>query len=295
MGVLPSVTQYADRSPGTPGIHGLSVVEIEVCSRCNRSCSYCPVSLNPRPAVPVRMPDEVFQAVVGQLAEIPFAGRISYHLYNEPLLHTGLATMVATVDSRLPDALQILNTNGDLLDGRRYTSLREAGIDYFYVTRHSEGPYPERPFQVVQTSSDLILTNRGGSLVHLPTPTADAARTPCHAPSEMLVVTVDGDVLLCYEDAHREHVLGNVLTSSIAEIWNDERQVATRRRLESGDRSGCGMCTACSNTSHSRPGLSALETPILTAGGLTREDDAVPALKRLSRSARREPATGEPV
>src|SRR6266550_3893060 len=90
---------------------GLSVVELEVCSRCNRACPYCPVSTHPMPPVPARMSDGVFGRAVDELARVGFAGRISYHLYNEPLLRTDLARLVAIVADRLPDALQVLNTN----------------------------------------------------------------------------------------------------------------------------------------------------------------------------------------
>jgi cyclic pyranopterin phosphate synthase len=265
---------------------GLSAVELEVGSRCNRACSYCPVSLNPRPPVPARMSDEVFLASVQQLAAASFAGRISYHLYNEPLLRRDLARLVTVVDELLPDALQVLNTNGDLLDGPRYADLRQSGVDYFYVTRHEQGPYPDRPFQIVQDSAALTLTNRGGTMVHLPSPSAAAGRTPCWAPSEMLIVTVTGDVLLCYEDAHRENVLGNVLASSLPEIWNDEGTAALRRRLQSGDRAAASLCTACSNVSHAEPGLSALEDPVLAAARLVRGAEAVSTLKSRSRAAR---------
>jgi len=270
---------------------GLSVVELEVCSRCNRQCSYCPVSLDPMPPVPARMSDEVFLRAVDQLERVSFAGRISYHLYNEPLLRTDLARLVAIVAERLPNALQVLNTNGDLLDERRYTDLRAAGIDYFYVTRHSPGDYPERSFQVLQTWQDLTLTNRGGSLTHLPMPKPRAAHTPCWAPSEMLIVTVTGEVLLCYEDAGREHVMGNLMHSTLPEIWNSEGFRAIRESLRQGERSVDGMCTKCSNLSHSRPGLSALEEPVLAANGLSRRSAApVTTLKHLSAEARAEPS-----
>ncbi|MGQ4619741.1 SPASM domain-containing protein [Nocardia sp. R7R-8] len=280
-----------DESDPTSGekarVPGPSVVELEVCSRCNRACSYCPVSLNPRPKVPVRMSDEVFRAAIGQLADISFSGRISYHLYNEPLLRKDLPRLVQHVNTTIPDALQLLNTNGDLLDDGKYAELRRAGMDYFYVTRHSEGPYPDREFQIVQYSQDLTLTNRGGTLEHLPSASAQTARTPCFAPSEMLIVTVAGDVLLCYEDAERGHVLGNVLDSSISEIWVTHRFNTIRARLRAGDRSVFAMCSACSNVSHHRPGLSALEDPVLRSANLDRSDaDAVSILKQRSISAR---------
>jgi cyclic pyranopterin phosphate synthase len=211
------------------------------------------------------MSDEVFDTTVRQLAEMSFAGRISYHLYNEPLLRRDLARLVSTVDGLLPDALQVLNTNGDLLDDARYVELRRAGVDYFYVTRHEPGPYPARSFQVTQDSDVLTLTNRGGTLAHLPPPSAEATLTPCWAPSEMLIVTVTGDVLLCYEDAHRQHVLGNVLASTLPEIWNDEATAALREQLRSGDRTASSLCLACSNMSHHEAGRSALEDPVLAA------------------------------
>jgi cyclic pyranopterin phosphate synthase len=268
---------------------GLSVVELEVCSRCNRACHYCPVSLNPRPPVPARMSDEVFHRTLDELARVSFAGRISYHLYNEPLLRTDLARLVSLVDERLPSALQVLNTNGDLLDERKYHALREAGIDYFYVTRHGPGNYPQRPFQVLQTWADLTLTNRGGTLTHLPPPVAGAVRTPCHAPAEMLVVTVTGDVLLCYEDADREHVMGNLMESSLTDIWNSEEFSARRLALAAGDRSGDAMCRGCSNLSHALPGRSALEDTVLAANGMSRATASpVATLKRRSVLARGE-------
>lgn len=278
--------QATTSNPDGGLLPGLDVVEIEVCSRCNRSCSYCPVSLDPRPAVPARMSDEVFLRTVDQLAAAQFAGRISYHLYNEPLLRTDLHRLVAIVDQRCPEALQILNTNGDLLTDERYERLRTAGIDYFYVTRHSPGDYVSRPFQIVQSGQDLQLTNRGGALIHLPAPSASTRRTPCFAPSEMLIVTVTGDVLLCYEDARREHSMGNLMREDLTDIWNSQAFSSRRRQLATGDRTVNEMCQACSNVSHSRPGLSALEEPVLAATELARGPSAMTLLKNRSKAAR---------
>lgn len=263
-------------------LSSLSVVELEVGSRCNRACTYCPVSLMPRPPVPARMSEDVFATTINELARIHFRGRISYHLYNEPLLRVDLHELAARVRDQLPEALQVLNTNGDLLSDVRYQQLRESGIDYFYVTRHSPGEYPSRDWQVLQYSENLILTNRGGTLDHLPTATALTQRTPCHAPSEMLIVTVTGDVLLCYEDAHRTHVLGNVMESRLEDIWNGPEASALRRRLVVGDRSVTAMCMACTNVSHCEPGLSALEDPVLDFVGLTSRAGAVGTMKKIS-------------
>jgi GTP 3',8-cyclase len=262
-----------------------SVVEIEVGSRCNRACPYCPVALDPRPPVPVKMPRAVFDILVGQLAELDFGGRVSYHFYNEPLLRKDLDALVSAMDERVPRALQVLYTNGDMLDDSRYARLRTAGIDYFIVTRHSGGDFPGRPFQVVQQSQDLVLTNRGGTLTSLPAPTVAARRQPCYVPSEMLIVTVTGDVLLCYEDSRREHVTGNILRQHVRDIWQSPRVTDLRVALAGGERSALPMCSRCSNVAHTRPGLSLVEEPFLNSRAGQRA--TVADLKRRSVRARR--------
>jgi cyclic pyranopterin phosphate synthase len=155
------------------------------------------------------------------------------------------------------------------------------------VTRHSEGDYPARPFQIVQSFKALVLTNRGGTVKEVPAPSAAARHTPCFAPSEMLVVTSNGDVLLCYEDAERSHPQGNILEQHVAEIWSSARLTGYRQRLRLGDRSLDPMCLRCSNVSHARPGLSALEDPVLAANNVARSDNSVRILKERSVAGRR--------
>ncbi len=238
------------------------VVEIEVGSRCNRRCSYCPVATDPHPPVPVRMSDEIYDTLLDQLEAIQFSGRLSYHFYNEPLLRLDLELLAARAAESVPGALQILYTNGDRLTDERYQALRRAGIDYFVVTQHDNDSYVDRPFQTVQTGEALVLTNRGGVVDGLPEPATHVGTLPCYAPSEMLIVTVTGDVVLCYEDARRETVMGNILLETIDVIWRSERFSALRRALALGRRQVLPMCQSCSNTAHVEPGRSVVDEPL---------------------------------
>jgi 2-deoxy-scyllo-inosamine dehydrogenase (SAM-dependent) len=208
------------------------------------------------------MSDQVLDRVIAELKEIDYSGRVSYHFYNEPLLRKDLERIVAMMAREVPKAKQILFTNGDYLTDRRHASLLEAGVDLFVVTSHSGKVHPPRARQVVQQSEQLELTNRGGILVELPgVREADLVR-PCFAPSEMLVITVTGEVVLCYEDALRKHVYGDLTKQSIGEIWNSEELLRLRSLLESGKRAEAAtICMSCTNRAHSSQGLSARSEP----------------------------------
>lgn len=240
----------------------LRVVEIEVNSRCTRRCDYCPVSLNPTPPVPKFMSDVIFSSVVSQLARIDYAGRVSYHFYNEPLSRRDLERLVTQVRVEVPAAKQVLFTNGELLTEARYASLREAGIDFIVVTAHDGMAHPERSAQIVQFPPELELSNRGGILQHLPAATKANQSTPCFAPHEMIIVTVTGDVVLCYEDAGRKYVMGNIGEQNIEDIWFSPRFSAWRGSLAKGHRTAAAdICKMCTNTAHSAPGRSERSEP----------------------------------
>lgn len=227
------------------------VVEIEVGTRCNRRCSYCP-SGHPESTPPARlMPQAVFARILDQLSQCSFSGRLSYHLYNEPLLRKDLETLVSCADAALPDACQVIYTNGDLLSEKRYSTLIAAGTDHIVVTRHDSDSFPDRPRQTVLRPSDLNLTNRGGFLLDI----AQALTLGCYAPAEMLIVAYNGDVLACYEDATREHVMGNLMEQDLADIWTSKAFTALRRSLNAANRAAASKtCARCNNTAHTEQG-----------------------------------------
>ena len=249
------------RSNGVPQ-DLFDVIEIEVNSRCNRRCGYCPVSIEPNPPVPVRMSDEVFSRIEADLQRLAFAGRISYHFYNEPLLRRDLERLVAALRSSAPRAFQVLYTNGDKLTGERHRRLLTAGIDAFIVTAHDDQAIPDRPLQWVQPGSSLDITNRAGRIVHLPLATPSIRRAPCFAPTDMVVVTVTGDVVLCYEDSERTEVMGNVLESHLDEIWSSPHFTNLRTALREGRRADASdLCTQCTNLAHVEPGSALIDEP----------------------------------
>jgi len=228
-----------------------SVVEIEINRRCNRRCSYCPNSLEHWAKAEERMSDALFQRVIGMLAEIAFSGRLSFHFFNEPLLHPRLEELVAFARAALPLTHMVLYTNGDLLDDRRHQALLTAGIDLFLVTRHGWDDFPDRPFQFVQHPDNFALSGRGGTIAGLERPLELA----CFGPSEMMIVTLNGDVVLCHEDANRQYVMGSLASQDLATVWHSQAFVTARHALEDGKRGdGPEICRHCDNKLYPIPG-----------------------------------------
>lgn len=234
----------------------LRVVECELNVRCNRSCSYCPQAVGLVPETDDKMPRDIFEALLADLARLEFRGRFSHHLYGEPLLDEALPANVRRIREVVPRAVQVLFTNGDLLDDAQHRALLDAGIALFVVTRHSVGPYPERAQQVVQYAKELQFTSRGGSIAFLAKrhPLERFARIPCVAPTEMAVVSWDGRILRCYEDARREP-FGDLRTHTLAAIWAASAE--KRACLARGDRAAVGgACATCDNANHMALGSS---------------------------------------
>lgn len=235
---------------------GFKAVEIEINHDCNRACAYCPNSRMERKHQG-RMSEELFLKVMTELRELRFEGRISYHFYNEPLLSPDLDRFVALTRGYLPKVLIELYTNGLLLTEDRLRTLLALGVNKFTVTRHhglKEFPFadlytrlePEVRSKIkLQEHGDLYLSNRGGILRVGQKKLVPPLALPCFVPSILFVVTVNGDVLPCFEDYEEKNAMGNVREKSLVEIWNSERYVRFRDDLKARRRDAYPVCRDC--------------------------------------------------
>jgi cyclic pyranopterin phosphate synthase len=225
------------------------MVEVEINTHCNRRCAYCPQGIPEYRQRGRFMSVETFRQILLVLKNAEYSGRLSYHFFNEPLLHPKIFEMVALAKELLPEAHQVIFTNGDLLTEEKFLKLRELGVFKVVVTAHSGKIHPEREGQINLTPKDLHLTNRGGKVLDK----VSNLKAPCFAPSTMLIVGFNGDVILCYEDADRTTILGNLLETPLEEIWNAPLSVEVRTRLERGDRTVRPVCSGCNNMTHTTP------------------------------------------
>lgn len=233
-------------------------VEIEINTNCNRKCRYCPNSVC-KNLNEIYMKKEVFEEIIDQLYDISFKGRISYHFYNEPLLHRDVAEFVKYVKNKLPYCKQVLYTNGDKLTYEMFSVLKNNGIDLIVVTNHnsainkkkhafysvySDLNENEKEIVVYIDSDDLNLTNRGGSIGE---GIESVKHVPCYITSSLIVVDVSGNIIACYEDYERRMVMGNLMNKNIIEIWKTKEYVDLRKKLINGERNIYEVCNKCNN------------------------------------------------
>lgn len=216
-------------------------VEIETVSACNRSCGWCPVSVERRP--PGRLDEALFRKLIADLAAAGFKGRLAPHFYGEPLLDKRLPELVAHVHEKLPDVLIELFTNGDYLTEDSLTRLAEAGVGRFMVTSH-DGEIPERLLDLARYAGktglggrltlrlfadEEVKYNRGG-LVEVERP---AGKVFCG--HDTITINYRGDVVLCCQDYFGERIFGNIGGENVVDIWNKREFKDLRDRIRCGD------------------------------------------------------------
>ena len=115
--------------------HGVCV---EISTYCNRKCHYCPNKDYETPKEFMNF--DVFKHIVEELKKIKFSGLFQYNFFNEPLFDTRLPEFVKYVNENLPKCIQVLVSNGDILNLDKAKELVDCGMNKFIITVHDENP-----------------------------------------------------------------------------------------------------------------------------------------------------------
>jgi len=222
-------------------------INIETTTLCNRRCKYCPNSIFERSLEKNEkfMPEHVFRKIINDLKCIHFTGRISPHLYGEPLLDKRIVSLMRYAHEVLPKATLEMYTNGDFLNIEIIESLYEAGVHNYAISLH--GNKKERDasrkrisyfiqyfkneqkcisIDFIDLDSKYNFSNRGG-LIRVKN---ESRQIRCKEPTNPLVINYRGDVLLCCNDYLDKVTFGNVMTETLINIWNSNSFKSTRNR-----------------------------------------------------------------
>ena len=249
-------------------LSSILTIEINTTELCNRTCVFCP-----------RHDPEVFpnrnlhltikgaQIIAEELAENNYSGKISFSGLGENLLNPDFRDIVKIFRTELPYATLECNTNGDKLDHKYLVDLiHNNGLDLIYINLY-DGPEQMEHFDELILWAEiprdkykyrmhwgdfekhgLILNNRSGVIDWVGIEESDIKSLqgkPCHYPFYKMFVDWNGDVLFCSNDWGREHVVGNLLQSSLHDVWFSKPMKKIRNKLRKGDRSQ-SPCNKCS-------------------------------------------------
>jgi MoaA/NifB/PqqE/SkfB family radical SAM enzyme len=109
---------------------------MEISSKCNRRCSYCPNSLTDRISENQLLPWEDIERISDDLAEVAYDGVVSLHNYNEPTLDERLPDIIALLRRKLPKASIGTTSNGDFLNREVLERLVKSGMSYIRISPH---------------------------------------------------------------------------------------------------------------------------------------------------------------
>ncbi len=251
---------------------------LELRTRCNGRCEFCPAAVQHETRPDLHMPDELFLKIVAELASLGFGGRLAFHVNSDPLLSPRLPELVAHARARLPAAwLQIL-TNGQALTVPRARALVEGGINELSINYAGDGgaPPPARLlrvrdevtaaagqrraveggvwstgrsravllFNLRPRRSRQVLSSRGGNAPNKPAP-ASCPEGFCEYPFSTLNITTDGRVSKCCSDVYFEDPMGNANEQRLQTIWSGAPFRRVRAELLQGRRRHLRHCRAC--------------------------------------------------
>lgn len=234
-------------------IEQLRLVEVEIHSYCNRSCSWCPNSYIDR-KTKQELPEEVFLKLMDELAEAGYDQFISFSRYNEPLSDQALLRKrVLQAKERLPNATMVCNTNGDY-----YFSQDYLGIDQLTVMLYDGGTESIAEDGHIRFMKLGDVNNRGGAL------TLDSKKrtNPCYEPKFFVGIDYDGSVMPCCNlrhdvPEHAKYVLGNISSQPLEKILNGSKAKLFRKMTSRGGLCLPEPCKECSK----EPGRYTRENP----------------------------------
>ena len=226
-----------------------SFVNIELSRKCNRSCSYCPISKYPEFKKDEVMAFEDYKIIIDQLSEIGYSANICFTGYYEPLFKDDIIKFIDYAREKVRKSKIIIYTNGDFLDEEKYKELKKRDV-LLITSLHddNDGKNYRRILDITKGKNivfksnmeDYIMSTRGG-LIDIKN---KEVKNLCIFPSIQLTVDVSGDVILCFDDFFSKHAFGNVKEEKLIDIWKSEDFKKVRNSILKGE-SEKDICKSC--------------------------------------------------
>ena len=234
-------------------------VEIETVNRCNGNCDFCPVSRKDDTREYKEMPQELFEKIIDELAELNYSGKLALFSNNEPFLDEKIIERHRYARVKLPNARLRLFTNGTLLTLEKFNEIVDL-LDELIIDNYQqelqlikpcqiiaeyckEHPELTRKVTIVLRKPHEILSSRGGDAPNRKQ-LVSYGEDRCILPYKQLIIRPDGKVSLCCNDPLGKNTLGDVSKDSLVDVWFNDRFKMVRKCLYEG-RKNWKHCEFC--------------------------------------------------
>ena len=233
------------------GLPLFSWLDINPTELCNRTCSFCPRGID-YPNQNLHISPEIIEKLGSDLEELNFKGMINICGNGEPLLCKNLNLLI----SRLKNFKVELVTNGDALTEEKIYELFDCGLKFINVSLY-DGEHQVDEFKKLFSKCGIPpskyslreyweapknMTNRAGSINN----GKSKSNSPCYYMHYSMELDWNGDILFCCHTLYNKSIInGNILKSSLKEIWYGEKMDKYRKLLVKGrDNYPCNQCDA---------------------------------------------------
>lgn len=266
-------------------------LQIELTEGCNLRCPFCGLNgIRGKRREWKFMSMTTAEHIVQSFKRARWNARIEFAMHGEPSLNPDMLEIIRMFRKRLPRRAHLMMTSNGFGFAKRPTETIDTALEYlnvlaledyqgvnilpkileaysgvheplFYPQDRRGNPHrrrkPSEHELVVIAAIDLssqgthaTLNNHAGCGAPK---NARAMGKRCAKPFREMSVRWDGNVAVCCNDWRGEYKVGNVLESTLDELWQNPAMQAARRKLYHGLRD-FGPCDGCDALSY-RPGL----------------------------------------
>ena len=252
-------------------------LRIEINSDCNRKCVFCPRGTdvtrwkNPtekrKKMIEKYMETDDVISILDQNMTQGFRAQVGFDFYNEATLDDRLLYFCEHT-KKLGAPLEIVTNGDNLIDDETYTKKLFSLADFVVISLYDYKDYDGRKKLIdkwqrylfglgidrgYQLAGDYFTFGNRAGLVDRRDKFMDKAeldqqvpiKANCKKVHSKMNIRYDGEVALCCEDSHIRYSLGNVLESSLRDVWYGEKMQEATKLLAAGNRAAIAPCSKC--------------------------------------------------
>lgn len=254
-------------------LYGLTTVNVELTSRCNKNCWMCGRRKIDReyPEIAFNYGDMDFELVKSIGQQIPPNIVVQLHNNGEPLLYPRFGEAASLFSSQIKS----IDTNGklllekadevvDLIDTMAISIIEkdtEADEQYETIAKFLELKKDKKPFTLLRINGDvdtrrydkfgLIMAHR---VIHSALGSFNYVKRNPTIPEigicldflNHIAINKDGEASICVRfDPKRLGVIGDAKKQSLSEIWNSKKRMAWLEDHKKGRRDQVPLCSYC--------------------------------------------------